>query len=240
MRIRTLLWALPGIMVILAGCSKRNPEPVAQDPAASATQAVSARQALPAAPAQAPADVRADAQPTASADAEDRADISIPRGSKLRVRVDEPLNTRRNRAGDAFHATLTDPVEVEGRTVLPAGTVFTGHVTTADESGRLEGRAVLGITLDSFRREGAEYRIQTDRVVRESASHAKRNVGFIGGGAGLGAVIGAIAGSGKGAAVGALAGGAAGTAGAAATGKMEVGLPAEALLTFSLAAPVTL
>ena len=98
----------------------------------------------------------------------DAPDLSIPRGSRLRVRVDEALNTRRNRAGDAFHATLAEPVEVEGRTALPAGTVFTGHVTTADESGRLQGRAVLSVTLDSFRHEGAEYRIQTDRVIRES------------------------------------------------------------------------
>jgi len=92
--------------------------------------------------------------------------------------------------------------------------------------------------LDSFRHEWAEYRIQTDRVIRESDSHAKRNAGFIGGGAGLDVYIGGIAGAGKGAAIGALAGGAAGTAGAAATGKLEAGLPAEALLTFSLAAPI--
>jgi hypothetical protein len=38
--------------------------------------------------------------------------------------------------------------------------------------------------------------------------------------------------------MGALAGGAAGTAGAAATGKLEVGFPSEARLTFSLAAPI--
>jgi hypothetical protein len=165
-------------------------------------------------------------------------DVSIPRGSRLEVRVDEALNTRRNRAGDAFHATLAEPVDVEGRTVLPAGTVFTGHVTTADESGRMQGRAVLSVTLDSFQHEGAEHHIQTDRVVRQSASHARRNAGFIGGGAGLGAVIGAIAGSGKGAAIGALAGGAAGTAGAAATGKLEVGFPAESRITFELATAV--
>ncbi len=238
MRIRT--WILTGLVLTLtlAGCSRKNPEPVAQTPAASSQSAVPQQPSDAEPQQQFPAGARAGTQPATSPEA--GSEISIPRGSRLRVRVDEALNTRRNRAGDAFHATLTAPVEVEGRTVLPAGTVFTGHVTTADESGRLQGRAVLGVTLDSFRHEGTEYHIQTDRVVRESASHAKRNAGFIGGGAGLGAVIGAIAGSGKGAAIGALAGGAAGTAGAAATGKLQVGLPAEALLTFSLTAPVRL
>jgi hypothetical protein len=213
--------------LILAACSKKNPEPVAQSPAAPSAGTAGAREAAPAEP----SPIAPDALPG-------QPDVSIPRGARLEVLVDESLNTRRNRAGDAFLATLAEPVDVEGRTVLPAGTVFTGHVTTADESGRLQGRAVLSVTLDSFHHEGADYRIQTDRVIRESDSHAKRNAGFIGGGAGLGAVIGAIAGSGKGAAMGALAGGAAGTAGAAATGKLEVGFPSEARLTFSLAAPI--
>jgi len=223
------------LVLLLTGCSKQNPEPVAQAPAASQPEAAQppaseARQL----PAGASPRVRAAAQPGEA----DRPELSIPRGVTLRVRVDEPLNTRRNRAGDAFHATLAAPVDVEGRTALPEGTVLTGHVTTADESGRLQGRAVLSFTLDSFQRDGAEYRIETDRVVRESESHVNRNAGFIGGGAGLGAVIGAIAGHGKGAAIGAFSGGATGTAGAAATGKMEAGLPAESLVSFSLAAPV--
>jgi len=55
----------------------------------------------------------------------------------------------------------------------------------------------------------------------------------------VGAAIGAIAGGGKGAAIGAAAGAAAGTAGAAATGKMDVRLPAESILTYRLATPVT-
>lgn len=55
-----------------------------------------------------------------------------------------------------------------------------------------------------------------------------------GGTATAGAVIGAIAGGGKGVAIGAGAGAAAGTAGAAATGKQDVSLPAETVLTFTI------
>jgi hypothetical protein len=56
----------------------------------------------------------------------------------------------------------------------------------------------------------------------------------------LGAALGAIAGGGKGALIGAAAGAAAGTAGAAATGKLEVGIGAEAVLTFQLRAAIEL
>ena len=69
-------------------------------------------------------------------------------------------------------------------------------------------------------------------------SHKKRNLALIGGGSGGGALIGALAGGGTGALIGAGAGAAAGAAGAYATGKKDIYLPAETLLTFRLDAPV--
>jgi hypothetical protein len=162
----------------------------------------------------------------------------IPRGTRLRVRLDQTLDTRRNRPGDNFTATLSAPLLVNSDTVLPTGTRVRGHVTAAAASGRMEGRARLGITLDSFHARGREHAIRTSSVERVGAAHKKRNGVLIGGGAGLGAAIGAIAGGGKGAAIGALAGAGAGTAGAAATGKEQLTLPAETALVFTLRAPV--
>jgi hypothetical protein len=123
---------------------------------------------------------------------------------------------------------------------VPKGVNVTGHVTTADASGRLIGRAVLGVTLDSLQVNGKTYRIATTSASRVSASHKKRNLVLIGGGSGLGAALGAVAGGGKGALIGAGAGAAAGTAGAAATGKRNVTLPVETPLSFKLRAPVTI
>jgi len=162
----------------------------------------------------------------------------IPSGTPLHVRVDEAIDTRRNRAGDQFSATLSAPIEVDGRTMVPEGTEFSGHVTTAAASGRLKGRAFIGLRLDSFRLNGREYPVQTSSVERVSASHKKRNALLIGGGAGLGAAIGALAGGGKGALIGAGAGAGAGTAGAAATGRRQVGIGAETPLRFTLRSSV--
>lgn len=160
--------------------------------------------------------------------------VRIPGGTSVRVRLDNTIDTSRNRAGDRFTATLAAPVTRDGRVILPKGTVFHGRLTQSKSSGRLRGRAVLGLTLDSFQLNGRTYEVDTPSVVRTSADHKRRNIGLIGGVSGLGAAIGAIAGGGKGALIGAGAGAAAGTAGAAATGKRDIRLPAETPLTFTI------
>jgi hypothetical protein len=242
-------WILIVLPLLISGCSKRNTEPMAQaegnqaPPAAASAPATAQTpdgQAAPPQATQPAAPIYDDTGRNSPSESARRAGFAIPRGVALRVRLDESLSTRRNSAGDAFYATLEAPVVVDGRTALPSGTRFTGRVTQSDASGRLKGRAVLGMTLESFRFEGQEQRCRTSSVVRASAPHRNRNIGFIAGGSGLGAAIGAIAGGGKGAAIGAVAGGAAGTAGAAATGKLEIGIPAETMLRFMLQAPVRL
>jgi hypothetical protein len=167
-----------------------------------------------------------------------RAELLIPAGTTLRVRLDSAVDTRRNHAGDAFTATLNHPVTLHGETAIPSGTRLRGHLTESAASGRLEGRPVLALTLDSFRLQGREYPLRTSSVERVGPRHKKRNEVLIGGGAGLGAIIGAIAGGGKGAAIGGLAGAGAGTAGAAATGKEQLAIPAESALVFTVKAPV--
>jgi hypothetical protein len=165
-------------------------------------------------------------------------DVTVPSGTQVRVRLAETLNTQRNRSGERFTATLDTPVTVNGTAVIPKGTNFAGHITSSSPSGRLKGRAVLGLTLDEFQLNGKTYSIRTTSTSRVSAAHKKRNLALIGGGAGLGAAIGGIAGGGKGALIGAGAGAAAGTAGAAATGQKNVAIPVETPLTFTLKTPV--
>ncbi len=210
-------------LALLFGCSSKPPGP----PSAAATTATA--QAT-------------DGQPAASPvvpSSQSAARATMPAGTRIRVRLGETLSSERNRAGDRFTAALAEPIVVGETTVLSKGTPFQGHVLTAGPSGRLKGRAVLALALDSFELQGKTYRIDTSSVSRVSAAHKKRNMLLIGGGSGLGAALGAVAGGGTGALIGAGAGAAAGTAGAAATGKKQVIIPVETPLVFSLKESIT-
>jgi len=179
-------------------------------------------------------------RPSATEGAPASGDLVIPQGTVFRVRIDQSIDTRRNRPGNRFQATLAEPVLHNGATLLPRGTRFSGHVMESKPSGRLKGRAVLSLTLDSFRSNGREYEVNTRGTTRVSGRHKKRNLVLIGGGAGTGAGIGAIAAGGFGALVGAAAGGVAGTATAVFTGKKNVSVPAETLMAFPLRSSVRL
>src|SRR5579859_6581233 len=95
-------WILIVPALLLAGCSKTNSfSPDAQaagDPAQVATQA----------------DARGDAGRDAKSEPE-RDGVVIPRGTALQVRIDESLDTKRNRAGDQFRASLAEPIVMEGK-----------------------------------------------------------------------------------------------------------------------------
>jgi hypothetical protein len=107
------------------------------------------------------------------------AEILIPAGTPLRVRLDEPLNTRRNRVGDAFYSTLESPILLDGHTLVPAGTRFAGRVTAAEPPERAEGRAVLAVELDSFALGGNIYRVRTSVIERGTLAHESHKIGFI-------------------------------------------------------------
>jgi hypothetical protein len=87
---------------------------------------------------------------------------------------------------------------------------------------------------------GKTYELRTTTSQRIGGNHKKRNWGWIGGGAGGGALIGALAAGGKGALIGGPVGAGAGTAVAFMTGKKDIHLRPEAPLTFRLVRPVTI
>ncbi len=162
------------------------------------------------------------------------AQLVIPAGTSITVRLQQGLSSASAAPGERFDAVIDEPIVLDDRTVIPVGTPVTGHVAIARRSGRLHHPGELGLTLDTMLINNQELPLTTSRIVARGASHKKRNLGWIGGGTGGGAIIGALAAGGEGALIGSGIGAVAGTTTAFVTGKKDVGFNAERRLRFRL------
>jgi hypothetical protein len=164
--------------------------------------------------------------------------LTVPVGATIYVRLQQPLTSATAQAGQEFSAVLDESLVVENQTAVARGAAVTGKVMAARESGRLHNAGYIRITLASIAVNGKPVPVETNSIFAGGGSFKKRDLSFIGGGAGGGALIGALAGGGKGAAIGSLVGAAGGTAAAYATGQKEVGFQTEQRLGFRLTQPL--
>jgi hypothetical protein len=164
---------------------------------------------------------------------------TIPSGTSIQVRLQDPLDSAVNATGDTFRAIVDKDIEVNGNVVAPRGSVVEGKLTNVKRSGRVEGRASMSLQLVDLKIDQQSYALQTEVLAFEAESSKKSDATKVGIGAGLGAVIGAIAGGGKGAAIGAAVGGGAGGATVLATRGKEVKFDAEQKLSFTLSKDVS-
>ena len=164
--------------------------------------------------------------------------VTVPEETAIHVTLDQGISSNQNRPGDHFEATISEPVVLNDKTVIPQGTPVEGIVVDARPSGHLMGRAHLQLALESMQLNGKTYDLRTSSSYRRGGDHKKRNWAWIGGGAGGGALIGAAAAGGKGALIGGPIGAGAGTAVAYFTGKKDIHLRPETRLEFRLNQPV--
>jgi hypothetical protein len=165
--------------------------------------------------------------------------VTIPSGTSLAVRLVDTIDSETSQQGQTFHATLDSPLAVEGETAIPSGYDVEGHIVNVQSAGKFAGQSLLVLQLDRISAAGKYYNIQTDQYSRKATSRGKNTAEKVGAGAGIGAIIGAIAGGGKGAAIGAAAGGGLGGGVQAATKGQQIKLPSETVLNFTLQAPLT-
>jgi hypothetical protein len=167
---------------------------------------------------------------------------TIPSGATIQVRNNETIDSQTAEVGQTYTGVVEhEVVDTEGRVAIPRGASATLVVRGASDQGKLQGRSDLAVDVSSVDVGGRRYRLETTDFVekgREGVGVNKRTGTFVGGGAALGSIIGAIAGGGKGAAIGALSGAGAGTVTQGVTRGKAVKIPAETMLSFRLEAPV--
>jgi hypothetical protein len=177
----------------------------------------------------------------------------VPAGTALMVRLETTLATFSNRVGDPFRGSLTQPVVVDGKTLLPAGAVVEGRVTKLVEPRRISGKPTIGILPEAvILPSGERYYLDatlTDTNIPGSdvnnegqfkgSGHDRRDTIEQGGGTAGGMLIGGLVGG----PVGILVGGAIGagsTTGHWLSKHRSATLPAGTQLTLELNRPLAM
>ena len=182
------------------------------------------------------------------------AQAALPTGTAVKMKLETTLATFSSKAGDPFSARVTEPVVVDGKTVIPIGTTVEGRVTKTNEPRRIAGKPTIGIfpehlvlpngdrfmlnatLIDTNARHGTD--VNTEGQFKGDGHDAK-DLTEIGVGTGAGMLVGGLAGGGKGFLIG-------GAVGATVTVAHWLGkhrsamLPAGTELVMELSRPMTM
>lgn len=158
--------------------------------------------------------------------------LILPAGTEISVRTNENIDSDN---GNSRERTYQAQVERDirdgnGTSMIPRG-------SEAELVVRDTGNNSLALDLNSIPVNSQRFLVSTEDVTRtgrQGLGENKRTGTFVGGGALLGTLLGAIAGGGKGAAIEALAGGAAGVGAQVLTRGDRVRVPSETILNFRL------
>lgn len=165
----------------------------------------------------------------------------LPAGTVVPVRFETTISSASSRPEDKVLAVVRqDVVGDDGKVVIPAGSELRGRVVSARRAGKVSGRSYLAVSFDTVEVDGRLHRLSTQTLGVQGKKAHKKDAAIIGGGAGAGALLGALVDGKGGAAKGALIGGASGTGVVLGTRGPEVTIPAGARYRVRLADPVSL
>jgi hypothetical protein len=161
----------------------------------------------------------------------------IPAGTELDVRLSKVLNSGTAKVEDRFEATTAVDLVIDGRTLVPAGAVMRGLVSSVEPATRTNRTARITVNFDQLSFSGRNYPIRGTVTQAIEGEGIRGEASRVGTGAGVGAIIGGILGGFKGLMAGILIGGG-GTI--AATEGKEVDLPQGTVLRVRVESAVPL
>ena len=160
-------------------------------------------------------------------------------GSTISVWTSNDLSTKTARTGEIFTGTLAKSIVDHDWVVAKQGAPVEGVVVSSDPGGRVKGVASLTVKLKRLTlADGRKVDLMTNSFTKQAKTTHTKDAEKIVGGAGFGALIGAIAGGGKGAAIGAAVGGGAGTGVVLATRGDPAVIQGESQLNFRVNSPI--
>lgn len=76
--------------------------------------------------------------------------LSVPAGTMLHCRITETLTTKLNVQGDAFTLSVAEPVSINGRVAIPAGSTVAGRITRMERPGRITGVGQMRLSVEQI------------------------------------------------------------------------------------------
>ena len=174
-------------------------------------------------------------------------DFIVPSGTVITGKLENDISTKVSQNNDRFRMVVQEPNQYRGA-------VIEGYLSGINRSGKVTGRSKITFNFERIRltngqtydfagilqtvtdENGKVIKVDTEGVAQggnQTKTTATR--GAIG--AGIGAIIGAIAGGGKGAAIGAIIGGGAGAGSVVLTGKEDLELKQGSAITVQSTSP---
>jgi len=79
------------------------------------------------------------------------AQVTVPDGTKIRVRLDQTLSSGTTDQGQTVELSVTEPVKIDGQVVIPENARVTGTVTEAQEKRHMGRAGKLDFSIDRVR-----------------------------------------------------------------------------------------
>ena len=67
--------------------------------------------------------------------------VTIPAGTKFKVRLETPISSKISEVGDKIAVTLLEPLPIDSQHALPRGIEMTGQITQVKRAGQVKGKA---------------------------------------------------------------------------------------------------
>jgi hypothetical protein len=166
-------------------------------------------------------------------------EVTLKSGAFVTVRINQPLSSDHNHNGDAFSASLMQPLVADGVVIAQRGQTVYGRVAQAQKHSTNKP-SLLKLELTSVTvADGSQIPVNSLLVTRQGGTTpAGVQAGTVGATTAVGAAIGGAAAWGTGAAIGAGAGAAAGIIGILVTRHHPTVVYPETALTFQLTSPI--
>jgi hypothetical protein len=165
--------------------------------------------------------------------------VTIPAGTVIPIRMSDALDSATTQSNSVFHGSLAGDLVVDGMVAARQGASVVGRVVTAKDATHFSGASELSIELTRVDTVDQPMAVVTDAYTKQGNGRGKNTAAKTGGGAAVGAIIGALAGGGRGAAIGAVTGGGVGAGVNGVTRGQQVQIPSETLVSFHLQTPIS-